>query len=413
MKKTCFVIIGYGIKTDYRTGRDIDLDKTYRTIIEPVFEELDFLCYRASDIKHSGNIDLHMYDNILKADFVVADISTLNPNVLYELGVRHGVRKNTTLIISESKLDFPFDLSHIIIDQYEHLGKAIDFEEVLRFREILLEKVKALLDKPQVDSPLYTVIPHLQNPQFTEEEVEEIEESIEEESLSEIITKAEDAKDRNSFEEATELFQQALALNQNDAFLIQRLALCTYKAKIPNEKEALFQAEDILRKLQPDVTNDPETLGLSGAINKRLYENYEKIEYLEKALWYYERGFYTKKDYYNGINAAFLHTVLSTVVEEKFEAYASYGQGRRLRLKVIDICLDLINSPQFKEREDKAWVFATMAEAYFGLDKEVEEAEYVKLLKEHAKGEFEHNSYMEQRNKLENVLKNFKAKHGN
>lgn len=81
-QKTCFVIMGFGIKTDFRTGRDIDLDKTYKNIIKPVFDKLGFLCFRADDIKHSGVIDYHMYDNIIKADFVLADISTLNPNVL-------------------------------------------------------------------------------------------------------------------------------------------------------------------------------------------------------------------------------------------------------------------------------------------------------------------------------------------
>ena len=90
-QKTCFVIMGFGIKTDYRTGRNLDLDKTYFNIIKPVFEELGYLCFRADEIKHSGMIDIPMYENILKADFVVADISTLNPNAIYELGVRHAV----------------------------------------------------------------------------------------------------------------------------------------------------------------------------------------------------------------------------------------------------------------------------------------------------------------------------------
>src|SRR4051812_4881326 len=116
MQKTCFVIIGFGVKTDYATGREIDLDKTFKNIIEPAFTELDFVCYRASDIQHSGVIDVPMYENILKADFVVADLTTLNPNVLYELGIRHAVKKNTTIVISDKSLKYPFDLSHIIID---------------------------------------------------------------------------------------------------------------------------------------------------------------------------------------------------------------------------------------------------------------------------------------------------------
>ncbi len=79
VEKTCFVIIGYGKKMDYQTGRELDLDKTFDYIIKPVFEELGFVCFRASDIKHSGVIDLPMYENILRSDFVLADISTLIP----------------------------------------------------------------------------------------------------------------------------------------------------------------------------------------------------------------------------------------------------------------------------------------------------------------------------------------------
>ena len=104
MKKTCFVIMGFGVKTDFRSGRKLNLDKTYEHIIKPVFEELDFHCFRADEIKHSGVIDKHMFEHIVKADFVIADISTLNPNSIYELGIRHAVKKHTTLIIAEKKM---------------------------------------------------------------------------------------------------------------------------------------------------------------------------------------------------------------------------------------------------------------------------------------------------------------------
>jgi exonuclease I len=90
-KKTCFVIIGFGPKTDFETGNVFDLDKTFDNLIKPTFEELDIDCFRAKDIRHSGNIDVPMYEWILNADIVIADISTLNPNALYELGVRHAL----------------------------------------------------------------------------------------------------------------------------------------------------------------------------------------------------------------------------------------------------------------------------------------------------------------------------------
>ena len=46
--KKCFVIMGYGVRTDYATGRDLDLDKTYKNIIKPAAEESGLECIRGS-----------------------------------------------------------------------------------------------------------------------------------------------------------------------------------------------------------------------------------------------------------------------------------------------------------------------------------------------------------------------------
>jgi len=42
--KRCFVVMGFGIKTDYATGRKLDLDKSYRLLIKPVVEEKGITC---------------------------------------------------------------------------------------------------------------------------------------------------------------------------------------------------------------------------------------------------------------------------------------------------------------------------------------------------------------------------------
>lgn len=134
-KKTCFVITGFGPKTDFETGRIIDLDKTFEHLIKPVFDDLKITCFRAKEIKHSGTIDVPMYEWIYKADIVVADVSTLNANALYELGVRHALRPNTTIVISEDQTKYPFDLNHTVIFKYEHLGKDIGVTEAIRFKK--------------------------------------------------------------------------------------------------------------------------------------------------------------------------------------------------------------------------------------------------------------------------------------
>src|SRR5437868_6804263 len=87
----CFVVMGFGKKTDFESGRTLDLDKTYRNIIEPAVKDAHLKCIRADDIVHSGVIDVWMYEQLLEADVVVADLSTANNNAFYELGVRHAL----------------------------------------------------------------------------------------------------------------------------------------------------------------------------------------------------------------------------------------------------------------------------------------------------------------------------------
>ena len=76
--RRCFVVMGFGTKTDYATGRKLDLNKSYRLLIKPVVEEKGLVCIRADEIRHSGAIDLPMYRELLKADVVIADLSTAN-----------------------------------------------------------------------------------------------------------------------------------------------------------------------------------------------------------------------------------------------------------------------------------------------------------------------------------------------
>src|SRR5690606_4824912 len=161
---TCFVVMGFGIKTDFATGRQLDLNKTYKVLIKPVVENKGIVCVRADEIKHTGSIDLQMYNELLNADIVIADLSTSNPNALYELGIRHALRPRSTIVISEDKLPYPFDLNHIRITSYSHLGHAIDYEEVERFRQLLSETIDHVLNSKEADSPVYTYIKDLLPP---------------------------------------------------------------------------------------------------------------------------------------------------------------------------------------------------------------------------------------------------------
>jgi len=281
-KKRCFVVMGFGFKIDYATGRKLDLDKAYRLLIKPVVEEKGVTCVRADEIKHSGSIDKVMYQELLTADVVIADLSTANPNALYELGIRHALRPRTTIVVSENKLPYPFDLNHILISSYTHLGDSIDFDEVVRFRKILGDTLDAVLSQEQTDSPVYTYLGDLVPPSFrakvekaqakVEQAAQQIVEQVGEAlavgktedvsaatatTLSTLIEQGEDAIKAGEFTTARELFSLALKLHKDsaggkrtavheDPYLLQRLVLATYKAKEPDQIAALNAAMELL-----------------------------------------------------------------------------------------------------------------------------------------------------------------------
>ena len=157
-KKRCFVLMGFGKKTDYKTNRTLDLDKTYR-IIRKAVEKAGLECIRADDIVHSGMIDKPMYENLLSADVAIADLSTSNENAIYELGVRHALKPHATIVLAETEFKFPFDLSHLVIRSYKHLGTGIDYEEAERLERELVTALDTIVPKCNIDSPVYTCLP--------------------------------------------------------------------------------------------------------------------------------------------------------------------------------------------------------------------------------------------------------------
>jgi tetratricopeptide (TPR) repeat protein len=386
--------MGYGVKTDYTTGRELDLDKTYENIILPVCKKLHLECFRAKDIAISGIVDTTMYHWIYKADVVIADISTLNANALYELGVRHALRPYSTIVISEKELKYPFDVNHTIIDPYEHLGRDIGVSEAKRFKRELEKKLRPVLSKPNTDSPVYTYLSTLQPPKLsTMRKAKKKELPYTPPSISDLVKDAESAKNRGEFELATKILSAALKYDNNNQFIIQRLALVTYKSEKPNKLSALGKALRILKKLKPDSTTDPETLGLCGAVYKRMFEETNQRKFLEAALGYYEKGFYIRQDYYNGINVAFLYDQLASLATKKNEAIHYSYHANRIRTKVIAICKVLIKKKTYASRSDAIWIAQTMYQALLGNGQKSRAQPYLKLVKKHSKGSFDKDTF--------------------
>ncbi len=449
---TCFVVTGFGRKTDFATGRVLDLDKTWEQIVRPAFDRVGVNAFRAIDANLTGSIDSIMYQWLYEADIVIADLSTLNANVFYELGVRHAQKPNTTVIIAEMVLmsKIPFDLSSFVIHAYEHGGDGIAPDEQERFVSHLAKLLQDIIDieskrqasapdsERENDSPCYTFLPGMTPPQFSFEKhlapptwvppEERGQKPVEEgESLASIIEAAEDAKKKKEFEKSVELFRKAIdkaGKKKPDIFLAQRLALVTYKNAEQKYKqgeidkdaaiEGLLEGEEILKKYcAPKISTDPETLGLSGAINKRLHAIDGDTFYLDRAIDFYERGFYVKQDYYNGINVAFMYTMKANMLaasDDRYDAIVNYGHANMIRKKVAEIVQGLIDDEEHFGKladSEKQWVYMTQAEAYQGMGREKDAHRLAKTIEKVAT-DFGMDSFKGQQKVLQEAMDEFK-----
>lgn len=405
-RKVCFVVMGFGKKTDYESGRLLDLDATYEAIIEPAVEASGYRCIRAIEILHSGIIDVKMYDMLLKADLVIADISTGNVNAVYELGVRHALRPSSTIVMKEKLGKLHFDLDHTATFMYEHLGEDIGSREAKRAKADLEKLIHEVRDNPTPDSPVYTYIPLLRQPTFTDAEFEELLEDAEDaqERFSSLIDEAEKASDASKHADAARNFEKLLDMRPDNPYLRQQAALHTYKSKSPSEQISLMKAMQILTPLDPEKSNDPETLGLSGAIYKRLWDQNKDEATLNKAIQFYEKGFELRGDYYNGENAATCLEIRSTIQTDANEALFDRMSAQKIRGAVIERLRMDVADENFAERSDQLWVYATLANCLFALGDNGEADKYEAKFLNEEPADWQKETYFEGKSRALNFF---------
>src|SRR5450631_3475402 len=131
-KKLCFIVSPIG-KPDSEVR--IHADWVLDGVIRPVMNKFpDFIVKRADDDSRPGLIDIHLIDDLLNAELVIADLSLLNPNVFYEIGIRHMAQKPIIHMQLASE-NVPFDVS---------LYRAIKFS-LAKHRDV--EAAKSELEK--------------------------------------------------------------------------------------------------------------------------------------------------------------------------------------------------------------------------------------------------------------------------
>jgi hypothetical protein len=159
----CFVLMPFGRKRDFASGRELDFDDVYERAIRPAIEGAGMEPIRADEERTGGIIHRAMFERLLLCDYAVADLTTANANVFYELGVRHATRPATTLPIFASHQMPPFDVGYLRALPYEIAdGPGLSDAEAERLRSALRGRLEQLRDLAHedaaVDSPIFQLL---------------------------------------------------------------------------------------------------------------------------------------------------------------------------------------------------------------------------------------------------------------
>lgn len=119
---------------------EADLEGVYSSLIQVPLEEAGFEVTRADSLLNQRNILADVVTGIAHADLIVADVTGLNPNVMYELGLAHGLGKRTVMITQELET-LPFDLRPYRANEY-----TTNFQTAHRLGELLSELGRAVAD---------------------------------------------------------------------------------------------------------------------------------------------------------------------------------------------------------------------------------------------------------------------------
>ena len=137
----------------------VDFDRIENELIRPAMQQAGLTGGTTGEFLQQGNIRADMFEQLLIADLVIADISIHNANVFYELGIRHALRDKRTFLIKSNESeslasDVPFDLK---ADRY----LAYEAKNPSGAVDILSAALKFTLDSQKCDSPIYQLLPGL------------------------------------------------------------------------------------------------------------------------------------------------------------------------------------------------------------------------------------------------------------
>ena len=165
----CFVVMPFGVKPlNDGTGRTYNFDKVYRVIIQRAIMNVKMQPLRADETEGSRVIHADMFKDLRDRPVVLVDLSLLNANVLYELGIRHVMSPTGTVLMAneETVKRLPFDIALSRTIAYRYDGEHLDWDEVER----VIPQLQAAIEEARrgtPDSPVYAFLEQVLSPSAT------------------------------------------------------------------------------------------------------------------------------------------------------------------------------------------------------------------------------------------------------
>jgi hypothetical protein len=350
-----FVAMPYGVRKSGVPGRpDYDADASWHRIVVPALIDAGYRPVRVDIDPSTEIIDAKMIRAIGEADLLIADLAQHNPNVFWELGIRHAwVPSGTILIAPTHGPRAPFDVNHLTVHEYDRDDERVtDVQSVRAIRQ--LQRVLSGVSLTRVDSPAFAALPDLRRQHFAQARDEDVYPAVvaasEQISLhadlhrtAELLDLADsiDTLDVPAPTKSALRERVGFALldldHPDDALAIlrplaeadgkfdrvtlqQNLALALMRAHEPagELEQRLLHAEWLLSHLDRVHPGSGETLGLLGSAAKRMFRRTAGTRargHLDRAVSAYVGGFTADPtDYYPGVNAVALLRLRSRII---------------------------------------------------------------------------------------------------
>lgn len=167
MKLHAFVAMPFGTKAD-PDGKPIDFNRIYDELLRPALERVGLDVIRADEEQRAGDIRVDMFQELLMADLVLVDLTLDNPNVWYELGVRHALRARGVVLTLGPRGTKPFDIYTDRKLGYHLKDGAPDPDHLAADIAALAEMTRETLEAgpERVVSPVYALLPNLVEPDW-------------------------------------------------------------------------------------------------------------------------------------------------------------------------------------------------------------------------------------------------------